>query len=279
MKLNLNLYLSRNHPLRRAIRAFRVAKSRLLPQREQFTPDIHTLSVATWYGCNLTCAQCFHLAPQAPTKERMAPDYFAAFLCDSARLAWPWKFIHLSGGESTLNPDFPVFVRMLADYKARHLPSLRLGIATNGVGDKVERGINLAVNAGFEVNNSNKIDVEGAPADHRPFFASPADMGENYTLGCLQSSKCGIVLNCHGFYECDPAAGADRVMGWGPVATRLDDVTEKRMAAAFHIHCKHCGLARRKLQYNPNAPMTETWMKQIAAYNTKTKGNHNHFPP
>ena len=268
--MNTNLYISRKNPVRRLVRLARIACNRLLPQRHSFTPNVHVCTIHIWYGCNMRCWGCFNLVHQAPTKETMTPAQLKEFLDESARTKYLWKALHFSGGESTLHPQFAEMCQLMAAYKAKHNPDVVLGLATNGVGVQVRAGIRNAELYGFEVGNSKKIDVENAPADHRPFMQSPMDLGEKFNEGCLQSEKCGIVFTTRGFYPCDPMAAADRVFHFGPTVTELSQLTVDRMKAGFSNHCHNCGLARRRLEYNPRALMTKTWETVIAKYATET---------
>lgn len=200
----------------------------------------------------------------------MALDKMDTFLADSARLKWPWEWLVLHGGEPSLSPQLEVICYALAYYKREFNHGVRLYICTNGFGEKVQAGLAIAAKYGIGLENSKKTG-EKLVAVHRPLHVSPLDMGEDYQLGCFQSSSCGIAFNNHGFYECSPAASGQRIFGYEPLATRLEDVTEELLMKGFALHCKHCGYARLSEEANPSAPLSKTWQEAGDAYKAKVK--------
>lgn len=233
-------------------------------------PAVRSLEVHITYRCNLRCLHCSNLIEQAPSNETMPPATVAALLADSVRLDYRWERIVLHGGEPTLHPDLDEICEMLAAYKRDHNPACGIYICTNGHGEKVAAGIEVARRHGVGIENSMK----GGGQDvyyHHALSSSPADLGEDYNLGCFQTSKCGIAYTMRGFYECSPAASAWRLFGYAPMATRLEDVTEERLAAGFAEHCKHCGYSRINSGANVNAPYSETWKAAIDAYKNRKR--------
>ena len=229
-------------------------------------PNIHHLEIHITYVCNLACAHCHNLAAQAPSSEMMPAFRVELLLRESARLHWPWAWIVLHGGEPTLHPELHEICTLLHDYKWACNHGVKLAIVTNGRGEKVTAGIEIARQHGLVIENSHKEDGHEFPSGHVPVCSSPEDAGEDYHLGCFQSSQCGIAYTNRGFYECSPAASAWRVFGYAPLATELRDVTAEKLAAGFATHCRHCGYARKELKGDPRAPMSKTWAKAIEKY-------------
>lgn len=131
-------------------------------------------------------------------------------------------------------------------------------------------GLHTAELYGIKAEDSKKTGEKLVPS-HRPLHVSPTDMGEDYNLGCFQSSSCGIAYNNHGFYECSPAAAGQRIFGYKPLATRLEDVTEELLMQGYHEHCGHCGYSRMSEEANPSAELSKTWKEASEAYKARNK--------
>jgi hypothetical protein len=196
-----------------------------------------------------------------------------------------------------MHPQFEAVCGIFAKYRREHNPEVVVSLTTNGVGRKVAEGIKIAEGFGMEIGNSEKEAGNDYP-DHVPLSYSPADLDEDYYLGCFQSSICGIAVTNQGYYECSPAASAYRVLGYEPLAVKLADVTVEKLAAGFALHCKHCGYARKlplygdpyapqgsfkrrlfnltlRLASKPKAPNTKTWQDAFDKYRrSKTKDPH-----
>lgn len=233
-------------------------------------PNINHLEIHITYTCNLRCAHCSNNITEAPSNETMPASKVRELLADSVRLHWPWEWLVLHGGEPSLHPELEEICSALAEYKREYNHGVRLYICTNGFGDKVKERLTIAAKYGVELENSKKTG-EKLVAVHRPLHVSPMDMGEDYYLGCFQTSRCGIALNNHGFYECSPAASGQRLFGYKPLATKLEDVTVAVLSQGFQEHCKHCGYARLSEEPNPHAPLSKTWKEASEAYKSKNK--------
>lgn len=237
-------------------------------------PRIRAVEIHITYKCNLRCSHCHNLASVAPSNEEMTFDDIRNFVEESTQLSYPWEWIVLHGGEPSLHSDLDRICRLLQSYKLTVNPGVNLKITTNGFGDGNREKVAIAERHGFEIHDSKKdgslIDVQ----HHTQVLSSPTDLGEEFNLGCFQSSECGICLTKRGYYECSPAGAAWRLMRYEPMATRLADVTEERLAEGFKIHCKHCGYARfkdRNFTFNPTAPISPTWANAIRDYTARLK--------
>lgn len=258
-------------------------------------PNLRHLEIHVTYRCNMhpPCRHCSNLVQQAPSNEIMPVERIAWLLRESVRLHWPWEWLVLHGGEPTLHPRFEDICRLLADYREDHNVKVKLALCTNGVGDKVLAGIEIARRHGIFIENSHKKPGDQFPR-HVPISYSPTDLGEYYHLGCFESSRDGIAFNNQGFYACSPAAAAHRLFGYQPLATTLSQVTVERLAGGFQQHCQHCGYARKLwvlgdsnaepgtfrrrlweftmlLASRPHAPMTKTWKTACMAYKERKK--------
>lgn len=246
-------------------------------------PNIRHLEIHLTYRCNLRCTHCSNLISQAPSSEILALEKLQELIADSVRLSWPWEWMVFHGGEALLHPQFREACDMLSRYRSEHNPSVQLFLCTNGYGAKVAEGIAVAQSFGIKIENSQK--PGGLIVDyHTPLSVSALDTGEDYMLGCFQSSACGIAYTNRGYYECSPAAAAWRVFGYEPMAVRLDDVTVDRLAEGYAKHCATCGYARiedvRRMETmrnhkapqqlaNPHAPLSKTWQEAVDRYKAR----------
>lgn len=235
-------------------------------------PNLHHCELHITYACQLRCVHCSNNITEAPSNETMSVERIREFLTDSVRLKWSWEWLVLHGGEPSSHPQLREICEALAVYKRDHNHGVRLYICTNGFGEAVQIRLAIAVAYGIGLENSKKTG-EKLVAVHRPLHVSPLDMGEDYQLGCFQSSSCGIAFNNHGFYECSPAASGQRIFGYEPLATRLEDVTEELLMKGYHEHCKHCGYARLNEDANPGAALSTTWQKASDAYKANRQSN------
>jgi hypothetical protein len=223
----------------------------------------------------------------------MKVETIRAMLEESARLNWPWERLVLHGGESALHPQFDELCQALQHYQRHQNPSVKNYLCTSGWSKKIQDQMKVAEARGIIIANSRK-DGSDFPPSHIPLSVSPVDLGEDYHLGCFQSSDCGIAFTNQGFYECSPAAAAYRVFGYEPMVKELKDLTAEKLAEGFAKHCSTCGYARifklrgnkeapegsaeRSLFYadlnaqaNPHAPLSETWRKATEAYKARKK--------
>lgn len=265
-------------------------------------PDIHKLTLCITYRCNLCCSHCSSAIDQAPSNEIMSLETVKEIITESIVLNWPWKTISLYGGEPTMHPQLTDICRLLQNYKLHNNPSVRLGLTTNGIGFKVLVGIEVAKSFGFAIDDSSisQRKYNTLKVRHIPYYHSPVDLGEDYFLGCHLSSSCGIICTNKGYYECNAAGAAYRLLDYEPMAIKLKDVTVESMIKGYTIHCKHCGFARNlglcgnsnakvgsftrrlfnftlRLASNPRASITKTWQEAINKYkkeqqNTKQSG-------
>ncbi len=243
-------------------------------------PNIRHLEIHITYRCNLRCNHCSNLITQAPSNETMTIAKLQEMLDDSARLNWPWEWLVLHGGEPTMHPQFEDVCAALRTYKHQHNRDVSLFVCTNGHGDRVREQMRVAARYGVKPESSGKV-ADPNVSYHVPFSVAAIDTGEDYMLGCFQSSKCGISYTNQGYYECSPAASAFRVFGYEPMAKRLDDVTVDALKAGYALHCARCGYARvedpgRMVTHkdvkgpqqaaNVTRPMSETWKTATDAY-------------
>ena len=228
-------------------------------------PNLKRLELHITYRCNLRCTHCSNLITVAPSNECMSLAAIQRVLDDSVRLQWFWEWLVLHGGEPTLHPRFAEICALLGAFKRERSRYTEIVLCTNGCGDKVAAGIAVAESHGFKIENSKKTGTREVWY-HIPLYSSAQDRGEDYRLGCFQTSRCGIALTERGFYECSPAASMYRVFGYEPLARTLDELTEERLAAGFALHCRHCGYAALAQRQQPGAPLSPVWEQAAQAY-------------
>lgn len=258
-------------------------------------PNIRRLEIHLTYRCNLRCLHCSNLITQAPSVVTMPVDRVRQLVAESIELDWPWDWLVLHGGEPTLHPEFEKVCAVLAAYRVLDRPAVQTSVCTNGFGERVQNQLKIAERHGVRPENSRK-DGKPAVGYHVPISRSPIDDGLDYALGCFQSSQCGIAYTNEGFYECSPAAAGYRLFGYEPMAIRLADVTEERLAAGYARHCGHCGYAavqqaarlvsmatvkQPQQDPNPEAPVSKTWGVAMRMYNSEmnskeTNQDHEH---
>lgn len=240
-----------------------------LPSQHQ--PNLRHLEIHVTYRCVLRCFHCSNNVQQAPSNETMPYELIENVIHESVRLNWPWEWLVLHGGEAALHPKFEKICQLLAAYKKSHNPSVKLFCCSSGWTDFIKSKLNYAQSLGFGREDSGK---NGDPyvVYHVPISNSPVDNSEDYYLGCFQTSKCGIAVNTHGFYPCSPMAASQRLFGYEPLCTRLEDVTTEKLAAGFALACQHCGYARVNLKSDPHAAYSPTWLVAMEKYKSKMAG-------
>jgi hypothetical protein len=216
------------------------------------------------YRCNLRCTNCNRSCGQAPAAVDMPVSRVAQFLRDSQTAGIRWERIRLLGGEPTLHPDLAAILRLLARYRARHNPRLRLVIGTNGRGRRVRRIVSRLPSF-MTVKNTYKTERARL---FRPFNLAPADLRRyryaDFSSGCRILEDCGLGLTPQGYYPCAIAGGIDRIFGFRLGRKRLpapeDDMRD--LLERFCPLCGHFGFA-----WPTKRPrMSVTWRQAYADY-------------
>lgn len=235
-------------------------------------PRVTALEIHVTYRCTLRCPQCANCVSIAPCNEDMSIEWLLKVIHESIALNYPWEWLVLHGGEPCLHPKIETIYLLLQAYKIRWNMKVNLKITTNGYGEANKAAMELAAAYGFEICDSHKDGTPEGYKYHAAMFNSPDDNGEPWSLGCFQSSECGICYTPRGFYECSPAGAAWRVMGYEPLCVDLKDLTAERLAEGFKRHCRHCGYSRitprdgRDWKFDPDAPISKTWREAIEKY-------------
>lgn len=232
-------------------------------------PDIYKLTIHITYRCNGRCPNCSNLCGQAPSREDIPLEKLKQLLDESVELNYPWRNIYFQGGECSLYPHIDEACRMFAEYKEKHNKGVELWFCTNGTAVFTRKKIEMAKQNGFLIENSNKkIDI--LRGRHLIFYIpineSPIDLGEPWTLGCFQSSFCGIAINKDGFWECAPAAATARVFHYKPPVASLKELTVEKLQCRFKEHCKNCGFAMPNRRRVFAQTTTATWAKLLKEY-------------
>jgi len=232
-------------------------------------PTFKTVELCLTYRCNMKCANCSNLCTQAPAHGDLTPNDVSAFVRDSLAHEHLWDQITLHGGEPVLNPWIYDIVRILANYREK--TGVKLWLSTNNsckeIRERVTR-ISLCYDIPLGVSTKQKVNVDGSgnPIEYIAVNESPTDINEDYTLGCFQSSDCGVCFNNNGYYPCSPLAASARVFGYAPIGKSIKDLTMEKCLDYFNLHCKHCGFAVPNRRRVVNQLTTKTWYDAFAKY-------------
>ncbi len=219
----------------------------------------------TWL-CNLTCAHCNRSCPQAPTDEHLSLAAIQRFLDASRARGKRWERIRLLGGEPTLHPRFDQVLDLLHVYWLWSGETV-IELATNGTGSRVKRTL-ASLPDWLGVDNSEKsegfdhfVPFNRAPMDRRAYrFTDKRN-------ACWVAENCGMGLGSGGYYPCGPAAGIDRVFGFGVGRPELPN-DDDDMFDLLEIFCSRCGGFQREVgRPVDDTEMSPTWKQAYERYN------------
>jgi len=224
----------------------------------------------TWL-CNLSCPHCNRSCPQAPTTEHLSLDDISGFLDASRAQNLRWERIRLLGGEPTLHPEFEAVLDLLHGYWLWSGQTV-IELATNGTGARVRRTL-AALPDWIRVDNSDKsrgidhfVPFNRAPMD-RPLYARTDKRN-----ACWVSENCGMGYGPGGYYPCGPAAGIDRIFGFGAGRQQLPDPGDD-MEDLLELFCSRCGGFQREVgRPTHDTEMSPTWVDAYARYRDRTEG-------
>lgn len=251
-----------------------VVRNERLNLKNSNFPTLKIIELCLTYRCNVKCHNCSNLCTQAPSTESLEPEDIYFFLDDLVEHNHKLDLITLHGGEPILTPYFEDIVKLLCEY--RKGTGCELWLLSNNSTELIRTktkyirekyGIALGISEKQQTNR----DANGNQIMYVPVNESPDDLGLPYTLGCFQSSQCGICYNKQGYFPCSPMAAASRVFDYSSMGHSILDVTEEACNEKFAQHCKHCGFAmpdRRRVFDQVNTP---TWEKAFADYRERLK--------
>ena len=238
----------------------------------RYTPNLKKIELCLTYRCNVKCANCSNLCTQAPAGKDadLSTADIERFIEQSIGCGRKWGLITLHGGEPVLNPAIHQICEMLRKYRELHSANTRISLLSNGSTPAILRQVHqLCSEFGFEPGISEKVKSnhrgDGTPIPYVPVNISPEDKGNSYTIGCFQTTDCGICLNYAGYWPCSPMAAAARVFGYQPMAKTVAELTEDVLAKGFELHCKHCGFAGSAPRVIGQAS-SKTWIEAFARY-------------
>jgi hypothetical protein len=241
----------------------------------QYLPTLKTIELCLTYRCNVKCANCSNLCTQAPAKGDLTPQQVQEFIEDNKKCGHTWEQITLHGGEPVLNPWIYDIIRILVKYRSE--TGCKLWLLSNNSNKKIREDITrISLRYDIPLGISDKVgtnkDANGYEIEYIPVNESPTDLNEPYSLGCFQSSSCGVCYNYLGYFPCSPMAAAARVFYYEPIGSSISSLTKEKCEEYFSIHCKHCGFAlpnRRRVVEQVNTTTWETKFKMYKYNNTK----------
>lgn len=235
-----------------------------------FVPNINKVELCLTYRCNVKCNNCCTLCTQAPAANDLSLSMLHNFITESVYYNHKWEEIILHGGEPTLHPQYVEICNMLAEYRDKHNTTVILHVCSNGTNDFVQKQLQASTLLGIKSEISVKVGTNrrewGEDIPYVPVNESPTDLGQPYSLGCYQTTVCGICYNYLGFFECSTAGATARVFGYSSLCVSIKDLTAERLAMAFPEHCKHCGFAMPERRRVIDQTNTNTWQKALDTY-------------
>ena len=211
-----------------------------------YRPSHKRILIDITFDCNLGCVDCNRSAGpgQAPSADHMTPEQIRRFVAESLAQHRQWEGIQIEGGEPTLHPQFEEIIRILNEYRRRHLPSAWIQINTNGYSSS-SRALLSRLPPGIDVYSSEKKGPRQRL--HCAFNVAPVDLpefsGTNYSQGCFQPAQYGLGLNRYGYYPHPACGGIDRVFGFDVGRKTLPSVRDD-LRDQFARLCCYCGCFR-----------------------------------
>jgi hypothetical protein len=221
----------------------------------------------TWL-CNLSCPHCNRSCPQAPTTDHLSLQEIEGFLEASKIQNRRWEQIRILGGEPTLHPEFPAVIDLLHSYWAWSGETV-IELATNGTGARVKRTL-ASLPDWIQVDNTDK---EHGIDHFVPFNRAPMDRVA-YALtdkhnACWVAENCGMGFGPGGYYPCGPAAGIDRIFGFGAGRPQLPDDADD-MEDLLELFCSRCGGFQREVgRPVSDTEMSDTWVRAYARHRNR----------
>lgn len=231
---------------------------------ETYKPNFGIVELCLTYKCNMRCNNCSNLCTQAPYGGDLTPDDVEYFLDDIKDSHVGHITIH--GGEPVLNPWIFDIIKLLAEHREKY--GTKLWLLTNNSSPAIrERTTRINCDYDIALGISTK---DGRPMLYHPINESPEDIGEEYSIGCFQTSTCGICFNNLGYFPCSPMAAAARVFGYNRAAVSIKHLTEDVCNDYYKLHCKHCGYAMKDRRRVTEQTSTKTWEDKFEDYKEKT---------
>jgi len=225
---------------------------------------LNFLEIELTTKCDLHCRHCGRRCRQAPSSEEMTIDQIRYFIEETKRLKYPWKRIHVLGGEPSLHPNLSYILGLLKTLDCE------LWVVTNGFGPKA-KALRQVLPDGVLLRDTLKTGPE-----HPHFVQTDVTMMErnpDEVLSCNLPDTCGLGLTRHGFYCCGPGASIDRVVRMDLGIGNLADVTMEMILKQMGALCRLCGWSETRHRY-PAPGMFEIspfWLKAYNEYPQKAR--------
>jgi len=225
---------------------------------------LNFLEIELTTECDLHCRHCDRRCCQAPSDEEMTIDQIGYFVDESKRLKYPWKRIHVLGGEPSLHPNLSYILGLLKTL------GCELWVVTNGFGPKA-KALRQVLPDGVLLRDTLKTGPE-----HPHFVQTDVTMMEqnpDEVLSCDHTDTCGLGLTRYGFYPCGPGASIDRVVRMDLGIRNLADVTMEVILKQMEVLCPLCGWSETRKGYpEPHTfEISPFWVKEYREYPRKAK--------
>jgi len=153
------------------------------------------------------------------------------------------------------------YVDLVCAYKV----GCKVRLTTNGI---LEERLKL-IPAWVQVRNSSKDPkVENR---FETYNVAPKDKGVKHALACSIPWRCGIGVDCYGYYPCGAGAGVARVFGLSCGAKSLADATADQLRGQMKALCQYCGHSESCAKITSKQETSESWVKAFAEYRANKK--------
>jgi hypothetical protein len=188
------------------------------------------------------------------------------FIRESQQKNRIWKQIVIMGGEPTIHPHIFEIIDLLLSYKKESRHEVKLILATNGFGSKVQDVLSQ-IPSGLEIRNSHKTSsVQGG---FYPFNLAPDDLAQykkaDYSNKCAVTWTCGLGLSKDGYYLCSNGSGIDRIFGFDIGRKELPS-GDDQMKDQAEMLCRFCGRFRVYRGISRGEDMSPVWKRAYENY-------------
>jgi hypothetical protein len=226
--------------------------------------QLRILEIEITTKCNLHCVHCDRRCSQALSDEEMSIGQIESFVVESLAHKYPWKHIHILGGEPALHSNLPQVLKTL-----QRLEGVDLEVITNGYG--VAKDIASQLPPGVRLQDTAKVSTL------QPQFiridTTMTEKGVVLVKSCDHPSVCGLGLSRYGFFPCGPGASIDRVLGLDVGIKSIAQLTPEAILEQQKKLCQYCGWSETRFNHpQPRfGEISSFWRKAYDAYRASPK--------